>query len=337
MSNETRSGRDADPEREDALGRLIARAGRRAEPPELLEAHVRAAVHAEWQRVTDARRKRNYMIAAAAAVAAFAAVGLGTLALKPEPVAATAVGQIVRASGEVQVTTPDARATRIGAAPFEEIVRVGDVLSTGASSGINLALQHDVSVRLAPATRLEWLEPLRVRLLAGAIYVDSPRANAAAKFVIDTDYGEITHVGTQYLVSLGTGEMTVRVREGVVLLDASGAREVAQASEEIRVDTTGQVRRTPIYAYGPTWDWVEALAADFDVANKSVFEFLTWVSRETGRPVDFADPALRLEAQSAVLKGSARGLTIPQALDAVMATTNLRAQASNGRLLVTRR
>lgn len=337
MGTDRDSETGAGVERDDSLARLIARAGRREEPPELVEAQVRAAVRAEWQSVTDRRRKRNYMIVAAAAVVAFAAVGLSSLLQRPDSAAPDPVGRIVRATGDVRFVAPDGQVVRVGAAPFEEAVRAGDAVVTGTDAGINLAIEGGVSVRLAPSTRLEWLDAHRARLHAGAVYVDSPPMGDAAYIAIETGFGRVTHFGTQYLVALGPSGLTVRVREGVVAFNAGTVRELASAAEEIGVDHSGQVRRGRIDPYGPDWGWAEALAPELDVTDRSVAEFLEWVARETGRPVEFADEALRLEARGVMLKGSTRGLTVAQALDAVMSTTNLTADASDGRLLVTRR
>lgn len=336
MGTEQNSETGAGVERGDSLGRLIARAGRRAEPPELMEAQVRAAVRAEWQRVTDRRRKRNYMIVAAAAVVAFAAVGLSSLLQLPRSAAPDPIGRIVRANGDVRFVATDGHVVRIGAAPFTQMIHAGDTVVTG-TGGINLAIEGGLSVRLAPATRLEWLEEHRARLLAGAVYVDSPPLNDAAYIAIETDFGRVTHFGTQYLVSLSPARLTVRVREGVVAINAGAVRELANAAEELTVDNSGQVHRARIDPYGPDWGWVEALAGEFDVTNRSVLQFLEWAARETGRPLEFADETLRLEARNAMLKGSTRGLTVTQAIDAVMSTTNLAADATDGHIRVTRR
>lgn len=342
-NNGQHSGSNPELEREDSLGRLIAWAGRRAEPPELLEAQVRAAVRDEWQRISDRRRRRNYMIVAAAAVVTFAAVGVGVLLQMPQPQSLEPIGQVVRASGDVRFIEPDGTLVRVGAAPFEERVRAGSEVATAADSGVNLLIDGNVSVRVGASTHLKWLDGRRVRLLAGAVYVDSPSDDAASagraprRMTIETDYGRITHVGTQYLVMVAPSGLTVRVREGVVIVDAESARQVARATEEVSIDRKGTVSRSRISPYGDAWGWVEALAGEFDITNRSVLDFLEWVSRETGRPVEFASPTLRREAANAVLQGSTRGMPVDQALDSVMATTNFAAAARDGRLLVTSR
>lgn len=337
MGTDRDSETGAGAERDDSLARLIARAGRREEPPELVEAQVRAAVRAEWTRVTDRRRKRKYMIVAAAAVVAFAAVGLSSFLPRPDSAVPDPVGRIVRATGDVRFLAPDGEVLRVGAAPFAEALRAGYAVLTGTDAGINLAIAGGVSVRLAPSTRLEWVDAHRARLLTGAVYVDSPPRVDSVYLAIETDFGDVTHFGTQYLVAVGASELTVRVREGMVAFNSGAVREIASAAEQIAVDKAGQVRRARVDPYGPEWSWAEALAPEFDITDRSLLDFLEWASRETGRPVAFADEALRLEARDVMLKGSTHGLTVAQALDAVLSTTNFTAEAANGRLLVTRR
>lgn len=337
---------------EDSLGRLIARAGRRPEPPEAIEAQVRAAVFDEWQRVTDRRRRRDYMIVAVAAAAAFAAFGLAMLREMPEAPAPEIHARIVHVEGDVRLTDGEGVENRIAAAPAELRLCSGCIVATGPDGGVNLSLADGVSVRLAASSHVQWHGAQRARLLAGAVYVDAPpetgfvappreagapTAAALPQLTIETAYGRVSHVGTQYVVMLAPSGLTVRVREGTVVLQAEQAREVARAAEEVRIDRKGLVARTGIATYGADWRWVETLAGDFDIAGRSVLEFLQWASRETGRPLSFASEDLRRDAETAVLRGSTHGMTVEEALESVMATTNLAVSVSDGVLSVVER
>ncbi len=337
---------------DDALGRLIARAGRRPEPPESIEAQVRAAVFEEWQRVSDRRRRRSYMIVAVAATAAFAAFGLVVLREMPEPPAPEFRASVVHVAGDVRVSDGEGVESRIAAAPAELRLCSGCIVATGPDGGVNLSLEGGVSVRIAASSHVQWRGAQHARLLAGALYVDArseaslvapPReagestAAALPPLTIETAYGRVSHVGTQYVVMLAPSGLTVRVREGTVVLQAERAREVASAAEEVRIDRKGVVARTSIPTYGADWRWVETLAGDFDVTGRSVLEFLQWAARESGRPLSFASEDLRRDAAAGVLRGSTRGMTVDEALESVMATTNLAVAAGNGTLHVTAR
>ncbi len=350
--NETGRDRPASDGGEDSLGRLIARAGRRPEPPEAIEAQVRAAVFEEWRRVTDRRRRRNHMIVAVAATAAFAAFGLVMLREMPEPAAPEILARVVHVAGDVRLTDGEGVESRIAVAPGELRLCSGCIVATGPDGGVNLSLADGVSVRLAASSHVQWRSVEHARLLAGAVYVDAPpdadlvappreagvpTAAALPQLTIETAYGRVSHDGTQYVVMLAPSGLTVRVREGTVVLEAERAREIARAAEEVRIDRKGLVARTRIQVYGADWRWVETLAGDFDITGHSVLEFLQWASRETGRPLAFASAELRRDAETAVLRGSTRGMTVEEALESVMATTNLAVSVSNGALRVTER
>ncbi len=328
---------ETDSQREDSLGRLIAGAGRRAEPPELVQARVRAAVREEWQRVTQERRRRNFMIVAVAATVAFAAVGVGVSTQWPTSQRGEPVAQMVRTTGAVQWIGPDGSQLPLSSATTRT-VRAGDQVVTGTDAGASLTMGGEVSVRLGPDSRLRWVDGHRARLLSGAVYVDSSPDETsvplAGKLTIDTEFGRVTHVGTQYMVLVAPGALTVRVREGLVMLEADSNREVARASEEVTIDRAGSVRRGRVPLDGPLWSWVEALASGFDVSNRTLLEFLEWTARETGRTLQFADARTREEARTTVLQGSTHGMSVAQALDSVMATTTFVATPQGDRLLV---
>lgn len=335
---------ETDTQRDDSLGRLIARAGPRAEPPELVQARVRAAVREEWQGVAHRRRRRSLMIVAVAAAVAFAAVGIGVLTQWPDSQSGDPVAQVVRVTGDVRWIGRDGSQRPLSVETMRT-VRAGDQVVTGTDGGASFTLGGEVSVRLGPGSRLRWLDAHRALLLSGAVYVDSPPGETsvplAGKLSIDTEFGSVTHVGTQYMVLVATGALTVRVREGLVMVEAEASREVARATEEVTIDRAGAVRRGRVSPDGPQWSWVEALAAGFDVSNRTLLEFLEWTARETGRALEFADPRTRELARATVLQGSTSGLSVAQALDSVMATTTFMAThvatPQGGRLLISTR
>jgi hypothetical protein len=71
---------------------------------------------------------------------------------------------------------------------------------------------------------------------------------------------------------------------------------------------------------GHDWAWTEAMAPYIAIENRPLFEFLQWFARETGRRLDI-DDASRKQAMGIVMHGSVKGLTLTEALSAVMATT----------------
>ena len=184
-------------------------------------------------------------------------------------------------------------------------------------------------------TRIELLNAQHIDVQDGAVYVDSRGTSGSAALRIDTPAGSVRHLGTQYEVRLLQSDVRIRVREGrVELSDASGAIERVEAGEQLTVVASGGHERTSIDKNGTDWAWVAEVAPVFDIEGKSLREFLTWASRETGLEILFATPESEAEAARATLHGSVIGLTPMEALAAVLPTTRLRSSQEDGRILI---
>jgi hypothetical protein len=115
---------------------------------------------------------------------------------------------------------------------------------------------------------------------------------------------------------------------------SGGDLERSGAGEQLTISNDGSVERTSVTAYGEAWNWTLEAAPAIDIEGMPLSRFLAWASRETGREIAYATPAVEREAAGIVVHGSITGLTPPEALDAVLATTNVRAQVSGGSLVV---
>jgi ferric-dicitrate binding protein FerR (iron transport regulator) len=244
---------------------------------------------------------------------------MGALTLQPaQP--GPIVGSIVRIDGgaiEASTLWPFNHTLGVGSA-----LRVGETFETRGTSVVRL--DRGGTFRLAPGTRFELRARNELRLDSGRTYFDFPFG--VHGFIVRSAVGTVEHLGTQFEVTLVPEGMRVRVREGAVRVhSAAGGTELADAGTEILVEqTTSTVVRQPVPTYGPDWRWVEAMAPDFDIEDRPLADFLTWVGRETGRHIDFGDDHAREVALRTRLHGSVHGLEPIQALDRVLSTTTLR-------------
>ena len=101
------------------------------------------------------------------------------------------------------------------------------------------------------------------------------------------------------------------------------AGSAATPGEQLSIDASGVIRRTPIAADDPAWHWVQALAAAPDVDNQPLAVLVAWVARETGIKVRYATPAVERRAMTTILHGSIRNLEPLEALAVMLATTDL--------------
>ncbi|MBW7930090.1 MAG: FecR domain-containing protein [Gammaproteobacteria bacterium] len=307
---------------EERLGSLICQGGVRPRPDARLQATVREAVAAEWRTVTAARRRRRQRWSLAAA-AVFASIIIGTLVprlMEPGSVVATVtrVNGIVTIDGGRLLTRP------VRAAAGEPL-RAGSAIRAG--TGGRLALEIDgIALRLDKDSELVVLAADRVELRHGAVYLDSAAQGAASpSLLIDTHLGSIEHLGTQYEARVSGDALRVRVREGRVQLQrADGEIVQGRVGEQLMLDSGGALSRQYIARDDGGWAWVSEIAPAYDIDEQSLFDFLRWVSRETGRELVFGSPAVEQAARTMILHGSMQELSPERALSAVLVATSLR-------------
>jgi ferric-dicitrate binding protein FerR (iron transport regulator) len=290
-----------------ALERLLRLAGPRACVPEEVTRRVRAQVHTAWrgQRQRRTGRRLAWTVAAAAAVV-LVLVTLGVLR-RSTPVA--------------MVARVDAVAGPVGLQAGDELP-AGSRLTTPPGSRLALRAVDGGSVRLDEGSTVTLRSANVFVLERGAVYVDAGPSEKATPS-IDTPFGEVRHVGTQYEVRLLDRSLRVQVREGRVRVDRAGSPLAVDAGSALTVDAAGATHRERLDPYGPRWEWVLQVAAAPEIDGRPLRELLEWVSRECGQEIVFEDPALAARSAGIVLSGSIRGLSPLAALEAVLPTCGL--------------
>lgn len=315
-------------EEERRIAGLVRRGGVRQEPPAAMREAVRAAAHREWREVVAERRLARrraprWSMAAAAAVAGLA-VWLGLPMLVGQ---GALVASVARVSGPVEVAGDgllDGATALVAGAQ----VAADSTLRSAGGGRVALVMGGN-SVRLDEQSTVRVVADNRIALERGAVYVDS--GAGAAPLVIETPYGAVEHLGTQYESRLLADGLRLRVREGRVRLSAAAGRTVeGAAGEQLVVAAGGDVSRAAVSRAGGEWAWTGDIAPAFDIADRTLGEFLAWAGRETGRDVAWATPELEAEARGVVLRGSVAGMSPEQALDAVLATTDYAVQPDAG-------
>jgi ferric-dicitrate binding protein FerR (iron transport regulator) len=216
-------------------------------------------------------------------------------------------------------------------------VRLGDTLRTGAGGRAALILADGMSVRVNNGTALTFRSREEAVIEHGAVYVDagSPGERPALEpFELVTRFGSVSHVGTQYEVNVEEADLRVRVREGSVAIERGGRRIVGESGEQLTVPESGAPVRKAIETHGESWAWIDGLAAVEARDPYPVLSLLQWVSRQTGRRLEFESSAVEARARALTLHG-VEGLTPEEALDVVRATTALGCTMRGDALYVT--
>lgn len=316
---------------DDRVRQLLEKAGPRPDPPPEDLAAIQAAFRSQWQEHVGKTRRTSrspWMAGLAAAAVLLVGIGLWWWSLGGST-PATPIGRMETLEGTVTAGSE----TRLSA---DDEIPAGTELVTEAESGAGLRLANGTSLRLDSDTRVLLVSPSSVELERGAVYADT--GSLPNKSIqVSTPFGTATDVGTRFEVRLledGAGAVRVRVREGLVRLEAQETRGTAEAGVELTLFAGGNFSRADVAPWDPSWAWVMDLAPPFELEGRTLDELLHWVARETGWTVRYADPELEASAGSIVLHGSTGGLTPDQAPDVVLPGAGLEHEVVDGTLVV---
>jgi ferric-dicitrate binding protein FerR (iron transport regulator) len=317
----------------DAKADLVLREGLRENPlsPAAME-RIRAAVEPVW-RANAARPRMRWMSYASLAACLALVLMVGMLTWRrgaPEGHGALAahlrrfdLPGVVEARGFHR-----SRGLAEGA-----VLRAGHTYR--ADGKALFALEGGGNMRLAAGSEFEVIARDVVRLQHGELYVDiSPGSRPTLPFIARTSAGEFRHVGTQFSLAVAQGRTRLRVREGRVhWLVANGESTVEAGTEVTFIDGLQSAERS-ISPSSVEWDLVASSTPDFEIEDRPLAEFLSWVARESGRKLVMADDQAREKVATIKMHGSVHGLTPMQALAAVMAATELRYDLFDGQIRV---
>ncbi len=214
-------------------------------------------------------------------------------------------------------------------------VRIGELVSTGTDEGLSLLLARSESLRVDENTRIRVDAADRFTLLSGRVYIDTGLfVYRDGGLTIDTAFGSVTDVGTQFSVAIAGDSLDVAVREGRVDVADQSERYSARVGERLMLTPGQDVERTALDTHDDYWGWIAGLAPSFDTANKSLLDFLKWAARETGRELQFEGDESRMFAMQTDVHGSIAGLTPDEALESILATTSVRYRVTADKVLI---
>lgn len=306
----------------DAIAALLRSAGRRREPPPETADAVYVATLLAWQHKVRQRRRLRVALALAAGVVALAA-GLAwwpaLRTLVQPPMAAV----VIATSG---ASAPLAAGAR---------VEVGRELTVPADTGLVLRTAAGHELRVAGSARLRFAARDDVQLEHGRVYLDSGAAPPGAVLRMAAGLLEITHLGTQYAVASRPEALTVLVRSGRVRVAAGAAATIVERGIALDLTPDGrELARRPIEAHGEHWAWADALAPALVVEGRTLADVLAEIARQSGRELLYQSDSVRLACRATRMHGPRIDLPPAERLAAVLATTEMEAIESGGRILI---
>lgn len=327
----------------DDIEKLLKMAGPRAEIPDEIEERTYELVQREWQASSqqpdgsniykkvrkawrrDARVDRVFRWSLPLGGVVAAALAIFVL-MQPDPVPLISIATVSK------VVQPDAATS-----PYSSGMTLfaGDSISTGEDEGLGLLLARRESLRIDENTEIRIDARDRFTLVRGRVYADTGQfVYRDGGLIIETEFGTVTDVGTQFSVSSRDQALDVAVREGRVDIAAASAVLVVMVGERMLLQSSAEPLVEKIGANDGHWAWAADLAPDFDIENRSLFDFLRWAARETGRELVFENDELRMATMRNDVHGSIANLTPDEALRAILPTTSLRYQIEPDKIII---
>ncbi|MBT8079661.1 MAG: FecR family protein [Gammaproteobacteria bacterium] len=331
------SNKDIDDKHEDMLSELFEHASPRPQPSSDARARTFAALHGEWQALSARRRNRQRIMQWSVAATVMIAAVLGFRSMDSgAPTTTIPVAQINRISGD-EVFINDRRIDSAAQAAATIRVLPGDTLRAGPDSLVALGWSGGGSLRVAPNTTIRFQSSEAIRLRAGSLYFDSRPFGQAARpdltFTVDTRFGRISHIGTQFMLRQDATQLSVSVREGEVQLAGPNVDVAVRSGDEKILHANGDFDQRAIDADDPRWRWASDIAPEVEFSRLKIDDILQWAGRETGRTVIYRTSAVRAVAE----RESAFGLdgqSPEHALQLIPGMTGLSATTGNGRIVV---
>lgn len=327
---------------DEAIETILRNAPPRPTPSATDIVNARRAVQEEWLALCGRRRTRRRLLSLAAAASVSGAIVAGLLLLRlpsalPEPFATIerAVGTIYRLDEQSVLHELSDTAA----------LSTGQTLVTGNDAAVALACLDGGSLRIDEDSRVEFVTPTEIFLHDGRVYFDSgPSAQQATGAVratsglaIRTDEGLVRHVGTQYMAVVSASGLTVSVREGRVQVLGNTVDATASAGQRVRLQGGARPSYASISSYGEAWRWAEKITPEIIVDQRSAYEFIGWVARETGLELRFASETTEQLAHATSMTGGSGELEPRTALQVLLQTTTLTADIEDGTILITER
>lgn len=302
LNQSTRTGSD------DTLEVLLRQASPRPVPSPSDELAARQAVRSEWRAVTRHRRSRRrwggFAIAATLLIVLFSVSGV----FRAPGLDTVQVATIEKSFGSIYLLGESSELRESRALTS---VHSGQTIVTGDAAGIALAWGHGGSLRLDANTRITFTDDKSVYLESGRLYFDSApstlmtgtTSDSSGDFVVESDFGEVYHLGTQFMTRIDDGDLRVSVREGQVRLDGHFHKVVARSGQQVTLSGRERPVILTIRANARDWAWVGRTSPPADVDGKSIHEFIEWVQRETGFEAIYEGHAEQV-ARAEFLKGT---------------------------------
>ncbi|MGY8794834.1 MAG: FecR domain-containing protein, partial [Woeseiales bacterium] len=269
---------DRGPEDEESLDSLMKLAGERPDIPLSVESRVYNRVQKEWRNSAVQPSTEGVYETVHKAWHRGAIRNTVFRWLVPVSVAATALLAYIFVSQPDSVFVPAvatvSRVANVGSLssryPVGTSILAGETITTGQDEGLGLLLARSESLRIDANTEIRIDAADRFTLLSGRVYADTGLfVYRNGGLAIETVFGDVTDVGTQFSVAVDAQTLDVAVREGRVDVQTSSDAYAARVGERLTLTDGQNAELSSLAPHDGYWSWTSDLAPTFDASNKS--------------------------------------------------------------------
>lgn len=311
---------------EDEIANILQRVGPLQSPPDEMTARVKTSVKQVWQQEVTAR-SRSWLYRAAAAVAV---VSIGLLFMLQQPALPAQIAHIDSNEQQLALSMDNIS----WHSTDTENISEGQFLWANGTDPISITMDHGMNVRAKPGTTLQFVSRSQVTLLTGSIYLDSYDKSKDIPFEVQTPFGRVRDIGTQFMVTLDDAMWSVQVREGFVNLSDDTNHLVVTSGEVVTISATDELSKHNISSHDLSWQWTEQTRPGYDIEGKHLDEYLDWVARETGKQLHYGSDKSHQIASSTALHGSIDHFSASESLDQVLKSVDMKLIESTENVII---
>ena len=313
------------------IGKLINQVGPRVKPDQETRDDVFQEVHKLWLQTHKKSFFQTHALKIAASFIIFASFFTFTFSNKGEHPNFN-IAQNLRIQGQIQISNDNKNWDKLS---IHKTINPGNFIKTQANNRLYVRLNNGNSFRLDENTTLRINTSDNFSLLNGQIYIDSDNHNGNHKLTIETQLASIDHIGTRYSISYIDDSLNVSVRDGLVLVDGVGLEDHhIEKGKQYTQSSSGDIRFDSINPYDDKWLWTQKISQNFEIQDKSMSEYLDWVSSETGFPINWHNYDVKTKAKDVILSGSINGIMPIDSIDVIFPTTRFSYELNNNEIYV---
>jgi len=312
-----------------SIEKVLKKVGHRLQPDEEIKQEVYTNVREIWLQQNKTPFYQNRFFLAAASMFLFVSFyAFFSIQIENSTLDDHGISSAINISGQIEISQDNNNWSFLD---IKTTLKSGDYLKTQSNNRLLVKLTNNNVFRLDENTSVHIVDLETLELNYGQIYIESSESSNFNPLLIKTNFASINHIGTQYSIQVTDDSVNVRVRDGKVVINDiqnSDNQRNVERGYEVTLKQNGQYSENPITPFDSKWQWTQNIVNPLDIQDKTVAQYLSWISAETGYPITWNSMTDKSNADKIKLSGSINGLKPLESLDVILPTTSFTYQVS---------